>query len=772
MKEKVQMQGGYFDNEKKEYVITDMFPRKTLQNYLWNEEMVCPCDHFGHGNSWFSIGTSRRTIESGERNVYVKDKETGESYCANRNYEQLPFDVHETHVGLGYQTIVSQYKGIRTEFTILVPVEGAATLFQIKIKNLSEKTCKKSVYFCIQPKPDLSWHAAYGFADYNKRLDGLLYTHDGYQLPNDYTKIFVGSDEQCTAYDVSYEHFKGKYTGYHNPIGLKREKLSCKGTTFESLYVAAMQYDIKLTAGEEKVITLCAFAARSEDECLQRKAAYLSLGAFKKEKEKQKTRNAEYADVFTLQSPDAYLNTQVNIWLKRQLSLGKTWGRLSGKGFRDVMQDITAFVSFDTALAKKRILHALKYQFEDGNPIRMFEPNFYYPYNDGGVWITGAILSYINESGDIDILNEELPYFKGDSYARVSLSDAYVTEAYMAGQRKDSVLEHACAAIDYLLHCRGERNLVLWRGGDWNDSLNSVGLKNKGESVWLSIATVKAISELQSILAMVEGTKERIADYENKKECLKQAIRTHGYTGKQYIYGINDEGVQVGGEERIFLNPQTWAVLGEVDERERLESVMDEVENRLKCAFGYVQCAPSFDKGDDTIGRVSYFQKGLVENGAVYNHGVAFKIAADCKLGRGDNAYRSLKLISCDNPDNLGSGVEPYAVSNMYIGPENEYLAGHAPMSWVTGTAGWLYRCVTEFICGVKPTLKGLKIEPCLPTGWNGTKLTRKFRGEIYDITFEEGDRACVLCDGKQVDVLPLDGVDTQHTVVCKYVKV
>ena len=164
MSNKVQMQSGYFDNEKKEYVITDMYPRRGLQNYLWNEEMVCPCDQFGHGNSWFSVGTARRTIEAGERNVYIKDRETGEAYCANRNYGRLPFELHETHVGLGYQTVVSQYKGIRTEFMILVPVEGCATLFSVKVKNVSDRKRAQSIYFCIHPKPDLSWHAAYGCA--------------------------------------------------------------------------------------------------------------------------------------------------------------------------------------------------------------------------------------------------------------------------------------------------------------------------------------------------------------------------------------------------------------------------------------------------------------------------------------------------------------------------------------------------------------------------------------------------------------------------------
>ena len=750
------MNPGYFTE--REYVITDMKPRRPWNNYLWNEEAVCQCDQFGNGCSWRAIGTQRRDIERGDRNLYIKDKESGEIYSANRNHADLPFDKHECHVGLGYQTIVSEYKNIATEFTILTPIKGAVTLFRVKVKNTGATARDIGLYFCILPKPDLSWHGAYGYAEYSERMNALLYHHDGFDLANDYTKLFVACDKKFNAYDLAHEQFRGEYNGYHNPIGLKNEKLSCKGSTFDGEYVAAFQFDLTLAAGEEFEACFCAAAARSEEECLQLKEEYLFAGCFESEKIKQQKFNEQYLDVFTLESPDAYLNQQVNVWLKRQLSLGKTWGRLYGKGFRDVMQDITAFVSFDPTLARERILYALTYQYEDGNPIRMFEPNFRFPYNDGGVWITGAMLSYLHESGDFNILKEELSYLKGDSYESASWADAFVTEPYVAGKRKDSVLKHIQAAIDYLIGCRGERNLVLWRGGDWNDSLNSAGRQGKGESVWLSIATVKAIGELQEILMLVGGYEEEIAKYEAAKNDLKQAIEKHGKVGDQYIYGINDNGELIGGKDRIFLNPQSWAVLGNIAERDVLEKAMDSVEEKLKCKYGYVQCSPSFTKGSDCIGRVSYFQPGLVENGAVYNHGVAFKIAADCMLGRGDNAYKTFKLISYDNPDNPNNGVEPYAVSNMYMGPENPYLAGFAPMSWVTGTAGWLYRCVTEFMCGIKATVKGLQVTPCLPTEWNEINITRKFRGATYKITVKRSEKKGVWVDGKEVEgnVLPL----------------
>ena len=763
------MKGGYFDDEKREFVIEDMKPRRLWYNYLWNEETICVCDQFGAGNSFGTFDGKKRNIEAGERNVFIKDKTDDVTYSANRNYNDLPFEKFEAHVGLGYHTVIGKYKGIETTFTTLVPLRGTVVLFRVGVKNDCDREKNIGVYFCLSPQPALTGHEAYGSGDYYGEYGGCIYSHEGFKVGSEYTKIYVGCNEPCDGYEITNKYFKGVYNGYNDPLGLQKDKLTSRGYNFESDYVAAFQFDEKLTAGEEKVLYFCATAARSFAECKAIKDKYLAAGYFETELENQRLYNEEYLDVFRMQCPDEYMNSQGNIWLKRQLSLGKTWGRVYGKGFRDVMQDITAFVSFDHDLAKKRILLALAYQYEDGNPIRMFEPNFRYPYNDGGVWIPGAVLAYINETGDLGILDEQVTYLEGDSYRNASLADSFVNEPYRAGKRKDSVLEHVIAATDYLLNCRGKRNLVLWRGGDWNDSLNNAGNLNKGESVWLSIATYKAVNELKAILALKPATHDKIAELEKKQEELRLAIMKHGFENDRFIYGINDYDEVIGGKERTFLNPQTWAVLADLCDEETLGKVMDTVEAKLKCNFGYVQCAPSFDKGDDKIGRVSYFKKGLVENGAVYNHGVAFKIVADCMLGRGNNAYKSFKLISCDNPENPDSGVEPYAVSNMYIGPENEYAAGYAPMSWITGTAGWLYRSLSEFILGIKPTFYGLKIEPCMSDEWNGVKAERKFRGETYRVEYVRSDDKCLICDGKKVDVLPLTGAGSVHDVICKF---
>lgn len=746
-----------------------MKPRRLWYNYLWNEEMICVCDQFGMGNSFGTFDGSKKTLEAGERNVFVKDKTDGAVYSANRNYNDLPFEKFQARVGMGYHSVESCYLGVETQFDTLVPTSGSVTFFRVSVKNHSGKKKDLSVYFCLFPQPALTGHDAYGYGDYYPEYGGCIFGHEGYKVASKYTKIYVGCDKPCDAYEITNKYFKGEYNGYHNPVGLQKEKLTSKGYDFESNYVSAFQFDETLCDGEEKTWYFCVTAVKSFEECSAVRKQYLAKGYFEQQLQQQKAYNEEYLDVFSMKSPDAYMNSQANVWLKRQVSLGKTWGRVYGKGFRDVMQDITAFVSYDAPLAKKRILLALAHQYEDGNPIRMFEPNFRYPYNDGGAWIPGTVLAYVNETGDLSILDEQITYLQGDSYENASYADSFTNDGYVAGKRKDSVLEHVIAAVDYLLDCRGKRNLVLWRGGDWNDSLNAAGLENKGESVWLSIATYKAASELQQLLAIKGSNENKISRLEAQKKELKQAVLKHGFADGKFIYGINDYDQVIGGAERTFLNPQTWAVLADIADKQLLENVMDRVEKSLKCSYGYVQCYPAFDKGDDKIGRVSYFRKGLVENGAVYNHGVAFKIVADCKLGRGNAAYESFKLISCDNPNNPDSGVEPYAVSNMYIGPENQFAPGFAPMSWITGTAGWLYRCISEFICGIKPTFHGLTVEPCMPDWWTEVTATRKFRGETYNVTFKRTGRKKVVCDGKEVDVLPLSGKPCVHQVTCEY---
>ena len=97
---------------------------------------------------------------------------------------------------------------------------------------------------------------------------------------------------------------------------------------------------------------------------------------------------------------------------------------------------------------------------------------------------------------------------------------------------------------------------------------------------------------------------------------------------------------------------------------------------------------------------------------------------------------------------------------------------GEAKNSWLTGTAAWNFVAVSQYILGIIPDYDGLKVDPSLPEACDGYKLTRKFRGNTYNITFKNPDHVSkgvksVTVDGVKINgnVLPVFDEGTVHEV-------
>lgn len=733
------MDKNYFSDEKREFIIEDMYPVRPLINYLWNDTAFAELNHFGFGYSKACINKRFRNIVNNVRMVYIKDRESGEYFDINRNARDLPYDKFFARVGLGYHTVESQYDGIYGTFTVLIPEKENLEMHKITVKNLSNKPKKLFVYPYLRPAVNLNGHLAYGKGYFNADMGGLYYTFHAFNEANPYQEIFYKCSEKAVAYATNDRQFIGVYGRLDKPVALTQDKLNSENAAFSDDYCAVLQFDIELQPNEEKVIYATIGIGRNYEECKTLASQGSDGKIFEEEYAKQKQANGEYIGKFTVNTPDEYVNSTTNIWLKRQVALGKTWGRIYGKGFRDVLQDITGFVSFDGDRAKDRILYTLQHQFISGNGLRMFDPTLNYPYQDMPVWIPMAILAYLKETADFSILEEQVGYYDDE--------------------RKESIFVHLKRGMDYLYANQGVHGLGLWGGGDWNDSMNNCGMQMKGESVWLSIATVKATDDYLEILSQYTALNSRegiIKDMQVKKKALVENIVKYGFEEDHFIYGINDWNEKVGSYEceegRTYLNPQTWAVIAGIFDKEKSNALMDHVEKYLKCDYGYVQNVPAYTKADEHIGRMSYFGVGLYENSSVYNHGVMFKVVADCLLKRGDYAYETLKMVRYDNPKNPNSGTEPYAISNMYFGPGAFSNKGYAPYSWTTGSAAWMYRAITEFLLGVQADFDGLVIDPALPTEWANVTVERIFRGAKYVISYTRGENKGIYADGVKME--------------------
>ncbi|MDD6213810.1 MAG: hypothetical protein PUB42_01275 [Firmicutes bacterium] len=744
------MQNGYFKDETKEYVITNMFTPRPWVNYLWNENQMSLVNQFGFGKARYQDDNAFQrnfTAEDENRLVYIKDG--GEYYAANRNYDNLPFDRFETVVGQGYTVIRSSYKGLDVDYKIFVPQQGRMECWEVTLENTKAEDKEFDLYVFADIDAAVTSHDAYMRADFDEELNGIYCSHNGFQSPTKYVGTFFAAEKKPCAYETALERFKGIYNDLRNPIALESDILSSKGTCFEHNAMCAFQYKVKLAAGEKTHYLFAIGAVKDRKEAVNM-SRLLTSESFDKELCTLKKKADMYDEQIRINTPDEEINRRVNIWLKRQLELGKTWGRVYGKGFRDIMQDISAFIQLDPKTARTKILYCAEHQFDSGNTIRQWEPVDKYPYRDGATWMIHTVSTYIKETGDFDILNENVPYYESDE--------------------SGTLLDHCKRGMKFMFGGLGEHGLCLWGGGDWNDSINACGLLGRGESVWLSEATVYAANEFAVLLDKIGEDSSEIRANSLK---LKENTNKYGWDKDHYIYGINDWGEKVGSydtkEGQIFLNAQVWAILSGISEGKDAKELMRFVEREMKCPYGYVQQKPSYSEGSDRIGRVSYMQKGCYENGSVYNHGVTFKIVADCKLRNGDAAYESINLILPKNPALVNAGVEEYAISNMYLGPENEFRKAVAPMSWITGTSGWLFRGIVEYMLGIRADFDGLIIDPVLPKTWKKLSAVRKYRGTVYEIEMENGggDTAKINVDGKEIsgNVVPAFSDGKTHAV-------
>ena len=79
---------------------------------------------------------------------------------------------------------------------------------------------------------------------------------------------------------------------------------------------------------------------------------------------------------------------------------------------------------------------------------------------------------------------------------------------------------------------------------------------------------------------------------------------------------------------------------------------------------------------------------------------------------------------------------------------------GEAKNSWLTGTAAWSFVGISQAILGIRPTLDGLQIDPCIPAEVKGYTIIRRYRGATYEITVENPDGVqhgvrALFADGK-----------------------
>jgi cellobiose phosphorylase len=501
-----------------------------------------------------------------------------------------------------------------------------------------------------------------------------------------------------------------------------------------------LETSFSLNAGEEISYHILYGSTNTSIQAIKTVQKLLAPGKIEADFEKLLDSKDKMMKDIWVNTPEDKVNHITNFWVKQQVQLCAEVGRATGKGFRDQLQDSWAVAAFNPKLAKEKILETLKHEYSDGRCVRGWLPLDNHIYSDGPTWIAPTVNAYLKETGDFDFLNIMVPYLD---------------------EGEGSVWDHIITAVRYSSGDVGERGLVLAHDGDWNDSLNGIGVAGRGESIWTSIALYYALNNTIEMAGVIYSDNKLCEELMVRAERIQRSVNEQGWDGEWYLAGYTDHGEKVGSsteqEGSIYLNSQTWAVMSGIAQEGRVEKCLKAIDKKLDSPYGPLTLYPPYKSYNPSIGRLTGFVPGIWENGTPYCHGGTFKIVADCSVGRGNEAFETLMRIMPDSELNPSehSGCEPYVFTNMYFGPDNP-RAGETAFAWVTGTAGWMFRAVTQYMMGFHPGYDSITIRPCIPEKWTDCTMKRVCRGDSYVMQIVNKNKGQskvnrIIVDGKEI---------------------
>lgn len=770
---------GHFNTTGTEFIVTSPDAPRALDNFLWNDACFSVVQHTGVGCFDYQPGDKEaiqlltgigRTCDFDvvgrdhlmSRLVYIRDNDTGTFW--NLNWEPVcrPGGKFECRQGLGYTILTSQTDGIEASFRIFVPPgNDPVELWDLRIKNGGAVARNLSIFVYVQFQFSFKWgfnsygDAIYREAHFNPELNAVVASKHPFRRPHDFLTGFLTSDQPVAAFDGSRDAFVGAYGSLADPVAVRQGRCSNTPGSADAI-VGALQFDLVIPPGGDKPLSLVLGATDHESKIACLRQRYLGhADTFFAQLTAQSERLVAANRVKT---PDPLFDQMVNVWIKQGASYGSRWCRWGWNGYRDIVQHGLGVSALNPARTRAILLEALRYQFPTGLALRGWNPVDEKPYSDSALWLVFTLCAYLKETGDRGLLDEQVPYYGGETTA--------------------SVLDHVGTALNFLEKNKGAHGLILIKFGDWNDSLTGAGKEGRGESVWLSIAYAEAMREMAALMGWLARPGAQ-ADYVRRRNDMAAAINGHAWDGQWYRRCYDDDARPIGSREnrfgRIFMEPQCWALIAGIASPERAAQLIDSCDRLLLTELGYMLLSPPYTELDPGIGRLSSMEPGIAENGTVYTHLNIWMILGLLRLGKADKAYDIFKRIT---PCSLTGPTDPkrnasFLYSNCYFGPQHKNRPFQQEFTWITGSYAWLNTVLINELIGAKPDYAGLRVQPCLPTAWPEASIARTWRGATYHIQVRnphrlEGGRVELVVDGKFLpgDLVPAFADGKTHDVV------
>lgn len=808
------MKFGYFDDAKKEYVITTPTTPYPWINYLGSQEFFSLISNTAGGYSFYKDAKLRRITRfrynnvpldlGGGRYYYLFDE--GDFWSPGWAPAKKELQSYECRHGMGYTTIKGKRNDVSTEVTFFVPLNFNGEVHKVVVKNESDKPKTLKLFsfleWCLWNADDDDRNFQRNFSTGEVEIKGSVIYHKTEYKERRNHYAFFSVNSPIVGFDSDRESFIGTYGGFDAPqavvAGQSNDSVADGWSPCASHCV-----EMTLQPGESKdYVFILGYVENPVEDKWESKgvinktkaeamiAQYATAADADKGLAELKDSWDKLLSKYILESNDDKLNRQVNIWNQYQCMVTFNLSRSAsyfesgvgrGMGFRDSNQDILGFVHQIPDRARERIIDIASTQLQDGGAYHQYQPltkrgndaiggNF----NDDPLWLILAVVAYVKETGDYSILDVMTP-FDNDMSVATPLKD------------------HLKRSFDHVINNLGPHGLPLIGRADWNDCLNLNCFSTEpGESFQTTTSKDGRVAESVMIAGMftyIGGLyarlMEKIGDIEEAKRAdsevdkMRDVIMKDGWDGKWFLRAYDDFGKKVGSDEceegKIFIESQGFCVMGGcgIEDGKAIEA-LDSVDERLGTKYGLVLNNPAFTRYVVEYGEISTYPAGYKENAGIFCHNNAWIMCAEAVVGRGDKAFDYYTRIAPAYLEDISEihRLEPYVYPQMAAGKDARRF-GEAKNSWLTGTASWNFVAISQFILGIQPDFDGLMINPAIPQEWDRYKVTREFRGDVFEVEVKNPNHVSkgvksLVVDGKEVEgnVIPMFNDGKKHTVV------
>ncbi len=770
---------GGFTEDGREYVLTGESPAPWC-NVIANAEFGCLVSESSLGATWSqNSGENRLTpwrndpvFDTPSEVLYLRDEETAAVWSptplpAGREGKTL------VRHGAGYTTYERETHGLEQELTVFVPPNASLKIVRLRIKNtLTRHRRLTATYYAEWVLGSRREQKPYITAEHD-RESACLFATCNWNAEFGERVAFLASEKKAHGFTADRTEFLGRRGDYAHPEALERWGLSgCLDRGIDPC--AALQVHLELAPGEaiETHFVLGQASNRGEAAALvarfrdpgEVERAFFAVNAFWDE---------ILGDV-RVKTPEPAMDLMLNRWLLYQTLSARIFGRTgfyqsSGAfGYRDQLQDVLALLHASPERARAHILESAAHQFEEGDVLHWWHPpsgrGVRTRCSDDLAWLVYVTAEYVAATGDAGILDEQVPFLKG-APLHADEHDRYAQYETAPGA---TLREHCRRALERAV-TKGPHGLPHMGDGDWNDGMNRVGAKGRGESVWLGWFLCACMDRFANLCG------EDAASWRARAESLRATIKSTAWDGAWYLRAFHDDGSRLGSatntECRIDSIAQSWAVLsrahvGDTDVRASA-SVRAADDQLVREADRLVLLLwPPFSGALHDPGYIRAYPPGVRENGGQYTHAATWLGFAHAALGDGERAERIFRLLNpilhaADRANVDRYRVEPYALAgDVYSCPP---WVGRGGWSWYTGAAAWMWRLGVEAILGLRKEDGHLRIDPCIPPRWKEFEAWVRAGAQRVHVVVENPDGVA-----SGIAMITLDGVvlDSNRIVV------